>query len=87
MDWNKNDINAVHAIFERYDAMIRDNQAFNRLEFEAAFQKELNIGYQTLKQIVIAFYRNNQWQDVCLSYVKSHGTTIPSEFKTIMKTL
>ena len=44
-----------------------------------------NINYQTVKSIVLAFWRNHQWTNVCYGYAMSFEPTIPIEFHQIIR--
>lgn len=52
----------------------------NSGSFEHGFQESLGVNYQGLKSIVLAFYRNSQWTNVCEAYVDSFGKTPSVEF-------
>ncbi|CAI8907083.1 DUF1878 family protein [Pseudomonas zeae] len=85
MDWGEKDIDRAHDIFEKYDNMLNDNQDVNWMQFEADLKKEFNIGYQTVKSIVLAFFENHQWTDVCHGYAMSFEPTTPLEFHRITR--
>lgn len=84
MDWSKDDINRVHDIFERWDTRIRKGEKLESHKFESEFDS-VGIGYQALKSVILAFYRNGQWTDVCEAYVDSFGGTPSLEYHGIMK--
>jgi len=67
-DWTRSDLDAAHDIFERYDAKLEKDNAVNWHEFEHDFQDRFGIGYQGLKSIVLAFFRNGQWTTVGTAY-------------------
>ena len=71
MDWNENDLDAAHDIFEKYDNMLEAKEEVNWRAFEMELRKKFGIGYQTVKSIVLAFYRNHQWSEVCTLYARS----------------
>lgn len=71
-DWDDDDLNKAHDIFEKFDRQLEKNEKINWMEFEKDFQDYLYIGYQELKLIVLSFYRNYQWLDVCIAYAKKH---------------
>ena len=83
-DWNENDLDRVHDIFERFSKKIESGTTFSHHEFEREFMDELRINYQELKSIVLAFFKNGQWVEVCLAYVKSFGDLPPIELKSII---
>lgn len=72
MDWNDNDLNRAHDIFEEYDAKLEAGEDVNWKEFKMKLRDEFSIGYQTVKSIVIAFHANGQWTDVCRAYAKAY---------------
>ncbi len=86
MDWSEDDLNDAHDIFE---------EAFNLLDqgkepvfehFEKKLKDRFKINYQGIKPIVLAFYENDQWIDVCEWYVMAH-TSVPSEFSRIAENI
>ncbi|MGP6089463.1 hypothetical protein [Antarctobacter jejuensis] len=72
-DWGRNDLDKAHDIFEKWQRKIEGGGHMSNTLFEADFERELGITYQGLKSIILAFYRNEQWTDVCESYVDSFG--------------
>lgn len=58
MDWNDNDLNRAHDIFEEYDVKLEAGEDVNWKEFKMKLRDEFSIGYQTVKSIVIAFHAN-----------------------------
>lgn len=74
MDWSEEDLEAANDIFELYDNKLRSNEEVNWTEFEFAIRNRFSIGYQTVKLIILAFYRNYQWTDVCREYAFAHET-------------
>lgn len=71
MDWNEKDLDAAHDIFEKYDNMLEAKEEVNWRAFEMELREKFGIGYQTVKSIVLAFYRNHQWTEVCTLYARS----------------
>lgn len=71
LDWGDDELNKAHDIFEIFENKLEKNEDISWGEFEGMFQKELNIGYQRLKSIVLSFYRNHQWISVCIAYAKA----------------
>ncbi|AIE71152.1 MULTISPECIES: hypothetical protein [Enterobacteriaceae] len=86
MDWNEADINSAHDIFEKYDRKIENKEDIEWSEFEHELRNKFNIGYQTVKQIVISFFNNHQWTDVCYGYAMSFEPYTPVEFHQITRT-
>jgi hypothetical protein len=71
-NWNDEDLNQAHDIFEKYDNKIEAKEEdINWSAFEHELKSKFNIGYQDVKVIVNAFYANHQWQGVCYQYAKT----------------
>ncbi len=60
MNWDSEDIERAHDIFEKYDTKIENKKRASWTEFELELEQQFNIGYQTVKSIVLAFFRNYQ---------------------------
>ena len=71
MDWDEKDLDAAHDIFEKYDNMLEAKEEVNWRAFEMELREKFGISYQTVKSIVLAFYRNHQWTEVCTLYARS----------------
>ena len=71
LDWSRDDLNLAHDIFQEYDEQIERGVEPNWNVFESVFQDKLKISYQSLKSVVLAFYRNHQWTDVCAEYAQA----------------
>lgn len=54
------------------------------VKFERKFSS-LAINYQTLKSVILAFYRNGQWTKICEAYVDSFGDAPSLEYDGIMR--
>ncbi|MGO8092797.1 DUF1878 family protein [Rhizobium leguminosarum] len=85
MDWTKDDINTAHDIFERWDERLEKGEKMSSGQFEGDFNRELSIGYQELKSVILAFYQNYQWTNVCEAYVDSFGKHPAVEYHSIMR--
>ncbi|WP_137983357.1 hypothetical protein [Pseudomonas viridiflava] len=85
MNWGVGDIDRAHDIFEKYDKKLEEGKSINWNEFEIELKDEFSIGYQTVKNIVLAFYDNHQWTDVCHGYALSFEPTTPVEFHRITR--
>ena len=85
MNWDQAQINKAHDIFERWDQRLENNGEMNTAEFESDFRCELNISYQGLKSVILAFYKNHQWTNVCEAYVDAFGATPSMEYHSIMR--
>jgi hypothetical protein len=72
LNWNDDDLNAAHDIFEKYDKKLEAKEKeINWSAFEHELRDRFNIGYQTVKSIILAFYKNHQWVEVCYQYAKA----------------
>lgn len=72
MDWGDRELNSAHDIFESYDEQLNDKKEPNWRAFEAKFKDEFGIGYQEVKLVVLSFFRNYQWTDVCIAYANAN---------------
>ena len=79
-DWSRDDLDSAHDIFEECDKKLENKEDVNWTEFEVKLEKRFGIGYQTVKDIILAFYNNHQWVNVCKGYAKEHDVV---EFKEI----
>lgn len=85
MDWGEGDIDRAHDIFEKYDNKLEAKEPVNWTEFEMELRTEYDTGYQTVKHIVLAFFKNHQWTNVCYGYAMSFEPTTPVEFHQITR--
>lgn len=83
MNWSEKNLDEAHDIFEKYSNLMESNSEVNWGAFEADLKNKFNISYQGVKPIVLAFYRNHQWMDVCIAYAKAYECI---EFHEITKT-
>ena len=81
LDWDDNDLTIANDIFEEYDNKLEEKEDVNWTEFEFKLRNQFGIGYQTVKSIILAFYRNHQWRNVCKGYAEEHDV---SEFREIL---
>lgn len=72
MNWNANDLDAAHDIFEKYNNMLEAKEDVSWRAFEMELRQKFGIGYQTVKSIILAFFRNHQWTEVCTLYAQSY---------------
>lgn len=84
-DWGQADIDKAHDIFEQWDKRLEQGGVMSTSEFESDFNRELGISYQGLKSIILAFYRNHQWTNVCEAYVDAFGSSPSLEYHSIMR--
>lgn len=82
-NWAQEDMDEVHSIFGRWDSRLSGGGQMDSGEFEADFKSGLGISYQGLKSVILAFHKNGQWKNVCVSYAKSLGNAPPVEFRSI----
>lgn len=85
MNWDDNQLNKAHDIFQIYDEKLENKEEVNWTAFEHTLRDEFSIGYQTVKSIILAFYNNHQWVDVCHGYAMSFEPTTPIEFHSITR--
>ena len=84
MGWSEYDVNLVHDIFKKYDDILTQDLPVNWKEFERAFAQQLDLGYQEIKSIVLAFYETQRWVNVCIQYAKSFDPRRPVELQRII---
>uniref|UniRef100_UPI003F8067AD hypothetical protein n=1 Tax=Xanthomonas sp. 0924 TaxID=2835534 RepID=UPI003F8067AD len=84
-DWNEGDIERAHDIFEKYDKLLESKQPVSWGDFEQELEDTFNTGYQGVKPIIVAFFRNGQWTNVCHGYAMSFEPTTPIEFHEITR--
>ncbi|SCD25502.1 hypothetical protein [Brucella inopinata] len=84
-NWGREDINKAHDIFEKWDGLLENGGKMSTSAFERDFKVELGLSYQGLKSVVLAFYRNHQWTNVCEAYVDAFGSAPSMEFHSIMR--
>lgn len=81
-EWDDKTIDSIRSIFENYSLKIVNGEEISWTSFEMELRGKFNIGYQAVKSIVLAFYRNKEYIDVCRGYAKKHDVI---EFKEINK--
>ena len=72
LNWDDKNLDKAHDIFEKYDKQIEEKIDVSWHAFEHDLRDTFGIGYQTVKSIVLAFYRNHQWTEVCYQYAKEY---------------
>lgn len=80
LGWNEETINAIRSIFDDYSLKIINEEKISWNAFEHELRDKFTIGYQIVKQIVLSFYRNHEYVDVCKGYAAQHDVI---EFKEI----
>ncbi|MGE3409026.1 MAG: hypothetical protein AB7I37_19580 [Pirellulales bacterium] len=76
-DWSEEDVERAENIFEKYDNLAESGASIDNFERELC--EAFNINYQQMKQIVLGFYRNGHFIDVCRAYAKMHPVAEFSE--------
>lgn len=84
-NWSRSDIDKAHDIFERWNQRLEKGEAMSTFEFESDFNRELGVSYQGLKPVILAFYRNDQWTNVCEAYVDAFGASPSIEYHSISR--
>lgn len=84
MNWGKEELDLAHDVFEKWDAKLEAGEEINSYAFEADFSKSLGLNYQGIKPVVLSFYKNGQWTNVCEAYVDSFDGRASIEYREIM---
>lgn len=84
-NWDETDLEKAHDIFERWDKRLEDGEKMSTGGFESDFKRELGVSYQGLKPIILAFYKNHQWTNVCEAYVDALGASTSVEYHSIKR--
>lgn len=71
-DWSASDLDVAHDIFEKFDQRMERKEAVNWHSFEREFNERFGFSYQSVKSVVLAFFRNDQWVSVCKAYATEH---------------
>lgn len=80
LNWSQEDLEAAEEIFEKWDESVLNGGGVDLLEQE--LRDRFRIGYQTVKTIILAFWRAEQFTNVCEAYAKVHDV---AEFKVIKR--
>lgn len=81
MDWSEDDLRAANDIFEKYDRSMDSGEEIDWHKFEFDLEDRFGVSYQGVKPIILAFFRNSQWPDVCRGYASKHEV---GEFREIL---
>ena len=84
LNWGEAELEKAHDIFEKYNNELDGGKEPNWRAFEADFKDDLGIDYQQLKLVVLSFYRNFQWTEVCMQYALKYNCV---EFHSITQNL
>lgn len=68
LDWNEEDLSNANDIFEKYDKKLENGEKVNWKEFEFELRDRFKLGYQAVKLVILAFFYNDQWTDICENY-------------------
>lgn len=71
-NWGRDDIERAHDIFEKYSKQMEGGTKLNGSALESELEEAFGIGYQEVKGIVLTFWSNSQWTDVCRQYAEQH---------------
>ncbi len=82
LNWSEQQLERAHDIFEEAQNAIDDGTGIVWGHFEHQLRDEFDIGYQSVKDIVLAFYRHHRWTDVCKQYAEEYEC---SEFHEITR--
>ena len=80
MGWTEDTVNSIHSVFNDYSEKLTKGEEVSWNAFEHELRDRHTIGYQIVKQIVLEFYRNDEYLDVCRGYAAEHDVI---EFKEI----
>lgn len=72
-DWCEDDLENAQDIFEEADMQIQQGKAVDWHAFEERIKTRFGLSYQGVKPIVLAFYHNGLWLDVCKQYAKKYS--------------
>ena len=81
LNWSEEDLERAEDIFEKFEKQLESSGGMMEHDLEKELKDTFKIGYQTVKTIVLAFWHNSQWQDVCKAYAMKQNV---SEFKEII---
>ena len=82
MDWDDDDLKKARVIFEKYDNALKNEESVNWTNLESELYNTFNIDYQIVKSIILAFFRNHEWTEVCIQYAQNHDVY---EFREILR--
>ena len=65
------DLEDANIIFAKYNSLLDSDIEVSWYQFEQEIRAKFNIGYQTMRNIVLEFYRDNQWTELCIKYTQA----------------
>lgn len=78
LDWGDEEFSAAREIFEKHEEELQKEGDLHG--FEQSLTTRFRIGYQTVKEIVLAFYDSQICMNVCERYAEIHPV---AEFRKI----
>jgi hypothetical protein len=82
LNWDDEDLKTANDIFEKYNQRLENEEEVPWKEMEFELKDAFSIGYQTVKTVILAFYHNGQWTNVCRWFAEGQDV---SEFKVIRR--
>jgi hypothetical protein len=86
-NFSENDFRALLDIFDKYDKELSKNTTSNTNEItmnlELKIRQTFNIGYQEVKDVILAFYAKHRFEELCFAYMMDHQC---AEFDSITET-
>jgi|GEM_PF-1401216 len=66
-NWGKNELDTLYDVFEEIQDEFENNK--NSVQkLESLLKDKLGLHYQSVKSVILALYRNGQYQDICMIY-------------------
>ncbi len=65
----KNNEKTINAIFNKYEKDRLEGKEINWISLDFDLKEELNIGYQSVKPIIIQYYHS--YSEICYGYAKN----------------
>ncbi len=66
------DLDNLHNLFDKYDKILSENPKQDISSIKSEFESMFNLGYQDFKHVILAFYRDEKWINVCQCYAKNN---------------
>lgn len=82
MDWSEKDLEDAQAIFEKHAETLEQHGRIDAGRLEVDLTERFSIHYQTVKQIILAFWRSSDFVDVCRAFAEYYTC---SEFGPILR--
>jgi len=81
-NWDDEDLDDARAIFDEYQQKCEQGKQITENSIEHDFRKRFDMHYQRFKSVVLAFYANREFRDVCIQFA-FHQDVL--EFHPIMR--